>query len=297
MEDQAARLRQIIEYKHLTDEELKTSLKNKRSNSLRVIAVTSGKGGVGKTNFTVNLAIAFTKMGKHVLIIDADLGLANVEVIMGVSSPYTMMNLLNDDIDLSEVILNGPAGIKYISGGSGFEQLADLSIQDRNMLINKLYECEKFADIILVDTGAGVGRNVLDFLLAADEIILLTTPEPTALTDAYAVIKACRARNEFLNMKLVVNRVYDEDEGLDVSTKLINTARKFLGISMSYLGLIYDDRNMVRAIKKQVPILLAYPDTIASKCIYVIANSVLQGRDVKIKRSWRDFLQRLIFTR
>lgn len=300
MEDQAAKLRQMIENRNLSHEKEAVKLqtdKKKSSESLRIIAVTSGKGGVGKTNFTVNLAIALSRAGKSVLIIDADLGLANVEVILGRSSKYTMMNLLNDNISLETIILEGPEGIKYISGGSGFEQLADLSMHERVLLIKKLYECEAFADIILVDTGAGVGRNVLDFLEAADEIILLTTPEPTALTDAYAVVKACRVSCENLNIKLVVNRIYDENEGIEVSSKLIATTRKFLGVSMESLGVIYDDRNMVNAIKRQNPLLLSYPDTIAAKCITVIAQSILQGCNLKVKRGWRDFLQRLIFSR
>lgn len=300
MEDQAAKLRQMIEYRNLAVEHKLTDhqmQEKKISRNLRIIAITSGKGGVGKTNFTVNLAIALSQAGANVLIIDADLGLANVEVLLGCSSAYTMMNLLNDNVSLADVILQGPEGIRYISGGSGFEQLADLSINDRTLLINKLYECEEFADIILVDTGAGVGRNVLDFLIAADEIILLTTPEPTALTDAYAVVKACRNYSETLHIKLVVNRIYDEDEGREVSAKLIATTKQFLGISIATLGVVYDDHNMVNAIKKQVPLLLSYPNTIAAKCIRTIAKSILQGRSTKIKRNWRDFLHRLIFSR
>lgn len=293
MKDQADKLRQMIEEKSLPQQKPAD-----RPEGIRIIAVTSGKGGVGKTNFTVNLAIALARAGKKVLIIDADLGLANVEVILGKSSHYTMMNLLHEDIFVDEVILEGPEGIQYISGGSGFEQLADLSSEDRNMLIQKLIECEKYADIILIDTGAGVGRNVLDFLLAADEILLLTTPEPTALTDAYAVIKACKnQKNDDLHIKFVINRIYDEDEGRQISAKLTATTKKFLDISPEYLGIIYDDRNMTNAIKKQVPLLLSYPDTIAARCIKAIAETLLKGYSVQIKKGWRGFLHRLISLR
>ncbi|WP_196599521.1 MinD/ParA family protein [Pectinatus frisingensis] len=299
MKDQAAKLRQLVGGKNFVGDLQETGSVNvdKKDNLPYIIAITSGKGGVGKTNFTVNLAIALSRMGKRVLIIDADLGLANVEVILGCSSRYTMMDLLNSDISLAQIILEGPAGIKYISGGSGIEQMSDLSVTTRELLIQKLYACETVADIILVDTGAGVGRNVLDFLLSSDEIILLTTPEPTALTDAYAVIKACRAKTDFLNIKFVINKIYDESEGIDVGMKLIETTRRFLQVNVSYLGMIYDDRNMTNAIKKQVPLLLSYPDTIAAKCINSIAKAVLQGDSMRVKRGWRGFLQRLIFSR
>ncbi|WP_196594666.1 MinD/ParA family protein [Pectinatus sottacetonis] len=294
MIDQASKLRKMIEHKKIYGS---SHIHDKSSYSPRIIAVTSGKGGVGKTNFTVNLAIALSRLGKKVLIIDADLGLANVEVIMGCLSPYTMMDLLNGNISLEEIILKGPAGIQYISGGSGLEQLSDLSIEDRSLLIHRLYACEEVADIILVDTGAGVGRNVLDFLIAANEIILLTTPEPTALTDAYAVIKAYMARSTVPNIKLVINKIYDKDEGDEVSLKLRMTAEKFLKVTIKNLGMVYDDHNMVNAIKKQIPLLLSYPDTIASKCISQIANSILHGGNIKIKRNWHDFLHRLIFSK
>lgn len=299
MNDQAAKLRELIEHKKILNKEFIDTplIRNSNRFGAHTIAVTSGKGGVGKTNFTVNLAIALAKLGKKVLVIDADLGLANVEVILGCSSKYTMMNLLSDDISLSEIILDGPEGIKYISGGSGFEQLSDLSPAQREYLLNKLYGCENIADIILIDTGAGIGRNVLDFLIASDEIFLLTTPEPTSLTDAYAVIKAYKAHAAATSVKLIVNKVYDENEGYEVSSKLIATAKKFLDINLIRLGLIYDDRNMVNAIKKQIPLLLSYPDTAAARCITKIAESILNGGSVKVKRGWRYFLQRLIFSR
>ena len=301
MNDQAANLRKLIENKQVYEQatiipaiqQLKP-----QSSPARIIAVTSGKGGVGKTNLTVNLAIALSLAGKRVLIIDADLGMANVDVVMGAMSKYNLMHLLQDDVSLVDIVMQGPCGVKFVSGGSGLEQMANLSVQDRSKLMAKLYECEQMADIILVDTGAGLSHNVLDFIVAADEVILLTTPEPTAMTDAYAVLKAYSMYASNKDIKLVVNRIYDEAEARDVVLKLVRTADRFLKLPLKVLGNIYEDRNMMNAVKKQRPLLSAYPDTVSAKCIRAIAESLLHGNNVKVHRGWKAFLQRfLVFSR
>ncbi len=301
MNDQAANLRKLIENKQVYEQasiipaiqQLKP-----QASPARIIAVTSGKGGVGKTNLTVNLAIALSLAGKRVLIIDADLGMANVDVVMGAMSKYNLMHLLQDDVSLVDIVMQGPCGVKFVSGGSGLEQMANLSVQDRSKLMAKLYECEQMADIILVDTGAGLSHNVLDFIVAADEVILLTTPEPTAMTDAYAVLKAYSMYASNKDIKLVVNRIYDEAEARDVVLKLVRTADRFLKLPLKVLGNIYEDRNMMNAVKKQRPLLSAYPDTVSAKCIRAIAESLLHGNNVKVHRGWKAFLQRfLVFSR
>ena len=301
MNDQAANLRKLIENKQVYEQasiipaiqQLKP-----QASTARIIAVTSGKGGVGKTNLTVNLAIALSMAGKRVLIIDADLGMANVDVVMGAMSKYNLMHLLQEDLSLLDIVMQGPCGVKFVSGGSGLEQMANLSVQDRSKLMAKLYECEQMADIILVDTGAGLSHNVLDFIVAADEVILLTTPEPTAMTDAYAVLKAYSMYASTKDIKLVVNRIYDEAEARDVVLKLVRTADRFLKLPLKVLGNIYEDRNMMNAVKKQRPLLSAYPDTVSAKCIRAIAESLLHGNNVKVHRGWKAFLQRfLVFSR
>ena len=301
MNDQAANLRKLIENKQVYEQasiipaiqQLKP-----QASPARIIAVTSGKGGVGKTNLTVNLAIALSLAGKRVLIIDADLGMANVDVVMGAMSKYNLMHLLQDDVSLVDIVMQGPCGVKFVSGGSGLEQMANLSVQDRSKLMAKLYECEQMADIILVDTGAGLSHNVLDFIVAADEVILLTTPEPTAMTDAYAVLKDYSMYASNKDIKLVVNRIYDEAEARDVVLKLVRTADRFLKLPLKVLGNIYEDRNMMNAVKKQRPLLSAYPDTVSAKCIRAIAESLLHGNSVKVHRGWKVFLQRfLVFSR
>lgn len=298
--DQAARLRKLIEDKQkFVFPEETAGLPERNAESLaRIIAVTSGKGGVGKTNLTVNLAIALAMAGQRVLIIDADLGMANVDVVLGVMSKYNLLHLLEDNIEVKDVLMEGPCGIRFISGGSGMEQLANMSMQDRNHLMEKLYACEQFADIILVDTGAGLSHNVLDFIVAADEVILLTTPEPTAMTDAYAVMKAYNMYASSKNIKLVVNRVYERGEEEEVVQKLVRTADRFLQLPLKFLGHIYEDRNIMNAVKKQRPLLVAYPNTISAKCIRAIASSLLNGGNADVKRGWKSFLQKfVIFSR
>ena len=191
MGDQAARLRQLVDKSEYEVQAPQVS-QNRTLSALgpRVIAVTSGKGGVGKTNITVNLAIALKQAGQRVLVIDADLGMANVDVVLGSMSKKHLLNLLEKDTELRDVLIDGPYGVRYISGGSGIEKAADFTYEERQRLMQKLTACGQMADIILIDTGAGLGKNVMDFILAADEVLLVTTPEPTALTDAYAVLKA-----------------------------------------------------------------------------------------------------------
>ena len=264
----------------------------------RVIAVTSGKGGVGKTNLTVNLAIALGMAGSRVLVVDADLGMANVDVVLGSRSKTHLLNLLEDGTELSDVLQEGPYGVRYISGGSGIEKAAAFTYEERQRLMGKLSACAELADIILVDTGAGLGKNVMDFILAADEVVLVTTPEPTALTDAYAVMKAYSMYAAKPNMRLVVNRVYDEAEGLEVAEKLRKTAERFLHMEIQSLGAIYEDRTMIQAVRQQKPILEAHPDALAAKCIKAIARSMLYGEKVFIKKGWKSFLQYFLdFTR
>lgn len=309
MQDQAASLRKLVENKKdsaAADSGTGAAREAPESSAARpvpkegarIIAVTSGKGGVGKSNLTVNLALAFLAEGKKTLVIDADLGMANVDVLLGTSSKYNLLNLLDEDVVLDDVILKGPYGLRYISGGSGMEQAGEFTPAERDLLEEKLTGCGELADVILIDTGAGIGRNVLDFILAADEVILVTTPEPTAMTDAYAVMKAYSMYAAKPNMRLVVNRVYDEAEGFEVAEKLRKTAERFLHMEIQFLGAIYEDRTMIRAVRQQKPILEAYPDALAAKCIKAIARAMLYGEKVFIKKGWKSFLQYFLdFTR
>lgn len=293
MQDQATRLRQLVgdktEYKTLVTEDNSASLRT----GAKVLAVTSGKGGVGKTNITVNLAIALKRAGKRVLVIDADLGMANVDVVLGSRSHKHLLNLLEDGVELNNVLINGPYGVKYISGGSGIEKAIDFSMEQRQLLMQKLAACGSQADIILLDTGAGLGKNVMDFVLAADEVLLITTPEPTALTDAYAMMKAYSMYAKEKNLRLIINRVYDEQESKDVAAKLKQTAERFLQMPIDCLGYVYEDSAVMRSVRQQTPFLVANANCTAAKCIEALAVSLLYGREMTVKRGWKGFLQEI----
>ena len=299
MGDQAQRLRQLVgdktEYPADYSVRGATGKPNARTalTDARVLAITSGKGGVGKTNLTVNLAIALGMAGQRVLVIDADLGMANVDVVLGSMSRKHLLNLLEDGTELQDVIMQGPYGVNYISGGSGIEKAAEFTLEERQRLMQKLAGCAFVADIILVDTGAGHGKNVMDFILAADEVLLVTTPEPTALTDAYAVMKAYSMYASYQNIRLVVNRVYDEAESREVVAKLQQTSERFLNMPIDCLGYIFEDTAVMRSVRKQTPFLVAHPGSTAARCVQAMTNSVLYGSKMKVTQGWRGFLRQI----
>lgn len=299
MGDQAQRLRQLVgdktEYPADYSARGAAVMPNARTGltDARVLAITSGKGGVGKTNLTVNLAIALGMAGQRVLVIDADLGMANVDVVLGSMSRKHLLNLLEDGTELQDVIMQGPYGVKYISGGSGIEKAAEFTLEERQRLMQKLAGCAAVADIILVDTGAGLGKNVMDFILAADEVLLVTTPEPTALTDAYAVMKAYSMYASYQNIRLVVNRVYDEAESREVVAKLQQTSERFLNMPIDCLGYIFEDTAVMRSVRKQTPFLVAHPGSTAARCVQAMTNSVLYGSKMKVTQGWRGFLRQI----
>nr|WP_092068295.1 MinD/ParA family protein [Dendrosporobacter quercicolus]NSL47042.1 MinD/ParA family protein [Dendrosporobacter quercicolus DSM 1736]SDL73769.1 flagellar biosynthesis protein FlhG [Dendrosporobacter quercicolus] len=290
MHDQAEKLRQLVQ----TSQGAVGKSSDNGKNNTRVITITSGKGGVGKTNFTVNLAVALARLGQKILVIDADLGAANVDVVLGCTSSYSLLHIIDDQLPIADVIADGPEGIRYLSGGSGIQRLANLDEIQLARLINKIALFDSWADIILIDTGAGVSRNVINFVLAADEVILITTPEPTALTDAYAMLKTYSSYQGTASLKLVVNRVTEIAEGEMVKARLMNAAARFLALSVDSLGVIYEDSNLVRAVKKQQPVLLAYPGTIASRCIKTIAGQLINHRTPAAPQGIKGFFHKVL---
>lgn len=292
MRDQAEKLRQMVQ--GIPSQPKSAIIKHHPENKTRVIAVTSGKGGVGKTNFTVNLALALSSLGQKVLVIDADLGMANVDVILGVSPQYSVLNLLQEGIGLQDIMADGPQGIKFMSGGSGISHLANLSQIQLQHIISQITLCDSWADVILLDTGAGISRNVLNFVMSADEVIIITTPEPTAITDAYAMMKAYSSHYGSAPLKLVVNRVVEIDEGQLVVDKLLKVSQRFLGVPITNLGFIYEDRNLIKAVKSQMPVLLQYPNTISTRCIEHIAQRMLYGENIPRSNGIRGFFNRFL---
>ena len=232
----------------------------------RIITISSGKGGVGKTNVSTNLAISMAKLGKQVVVMDADLGLANVNVMLGIIPKYNLYNVLKGQKTISEILTDTPEGIKIIAGASGFSQLADM---DHEQKVNFVRDIEKldFADIVFIDTGAGISDNVLSFVVGADEVLVVTTPEPTAITDAYGIIKSIAAKKMDAQIKLIVNRVRSAIEAKKVAERVINIANQFLGVNVEDLGYIYEDPAVPRSVIKQRPFYVIEPKSRASQCI------------------------------
>lgn len=247
----------------------------------RVIAVTSGKGGVGKTTFTINLAIALAAQGSRVFIIDADLGTANVDILLGITAKYNITHLLSGDKSLIDIAVPGPGNITVIPGGSGLQSLTNLKDTQFTQLLNSLNQLDGLADIILLDTGAGISKDVSNFLLAADEIIIVTNPEPHAITDAYAITKVMHTLECHGKHMLVVNRAENEEEANIVFSKLSTVVRQFLKTEIEYIGYVQDDRLISRSLKQQHPFILAEPQSIPAKNINAVAAKLLRIQDVK----------------
>jgi flagellar biosynthesis protein FlhG len=249
------------------------------NSACRVIAVTSGKGGVGKTNVSVNLALAFAARGKKVLLYDADLGLANVDVMLGVIPRFTLLNVLNGQKTLKEIIVEGPGGIRLVASGSGgVQELADLNEIQRNKFLEALLELQHESEIILIDTGAGLHRNVLAFALAAEEVIVVTTPEPTALMDAYGMIKILYREKKNPTVNVVVNMAANQLEADEAGKKLVVLSKRFLNLNVEYIGFVPRDAGMIRAVKEQKPVMLSSPLSPAGVHLSRLAEILLSGK-------------------
>ncbi len=266
--------------------------------NFRVITVTSGKGGVGKSNIVVNLGLALARLGQKVLLIDADLGLANLDILLGLSPRFTIHDLLSLRRSLPEVMVDGPEGIKILPASSGIPELADLDKHQKMFLLNELDEYSEKVDVVLIDTGAGISRNVLFFNIAALERIVVANNEPTSITDAYALIKVLASKHGENHYKLLVNGLSKPQEGEMVYRTLLRVTERFLGkgISLEYLGFIPYDEAIPRAVLKQQPVLSLYPRAKVSQCFSSLAKKLWDSsapRDMgsNIKFFWRRLLQ------
>jgi flagellar biosynthesis protein FlhG len=263
----------------------------------RVIAVTSGKGGVGTTNVVANLAYALTMLGKKVLILDANVSLANIDILMGLMPKYNLNHVLKGEKKVSDVIVTGPGGMKIIPASLGVQELTNLTTEQRLLLLSELAPLSKEADILLIDTGAGISANVIYFNLAAQESLVITTPEPTSVTDSYALMKILSvgyAKNQF---KLLINSVKDANEAKEVYQSLSSITEKFLSLSLDYWGYILYDRNISRAVKYQKIALDLYPDSRASQCFFSVAKKVSSSQPVFHSRGGISFFWDSIFNR
>jgi flagellar biosynthesis protein FlhG len=283
--DQAEKLREIMRSR--------ASETTTAPGNSRIIAVSSGKGGVGKTNISINLALAYAKLGKKVIVLDADLGLANVNVVLGVIPRYNLYHLIRQQKTMRDILLDTDYGIQIVAGASGFSKIANLSEEERKGFIHELQELSQ-ADVIIIDTSAGVSNNVLSFVAAADDAIIVTTPEPTAITDAYGIVKiiATEVDNLDLGLKLVVNRVKTVTEARKVAERVINIAGQFLNLKLDYLGFVYEDPLVQTAVIKQRPFLVLDPKSKASICIDHIVRR-LENMDFKEGGGISKFLRKL----
>lgn len=245
-----------------------------RSNLVKIYAVVSGKGGVGKTNVSVNLSIAMAKKGKKVLLMDADIGMTNADIIMGLHYEYDLFDYLEGRVEIKDIIYEGPLGIKVISGGAGLLEMNELDILVQRNLIDELISLGGF-DVMVIDNGAGISKETLSFMTFAHEVILVTTPEPTAITDAYRVLKTISFYGLKTSVKLIVNKVSSQEAGKEAFEKLENTCREFLSIGLENCGYIFDDSRVEKAIMKQEPVLISYPNALSSGNISTIAGIIL----------------------
>ncbi len=247
----------------------------KKDHNTRIIAITSGKGGVGKTNFAVNMAIAYAQLGKKVILIDGDLGMANVNVLLNIVPQYNMMHVINKKKTMKEIVMDTEFGIKFIAGANGFSKIANLSVDELDYFANQFASLGN-ADIIIIDTGAGIANNVLQFVAAADEVFVVTTPEPTAITDAYGIIKIITTEivDHNVDIKLIVNRVHSADEGKRISERIITIVGQFLGYKVEYLGFVYEDPVVQASVIRQKPFIVVNPTSKPAVCLKHIVGKI-----------------------
>ncbi len=271
------------------------TIENQSTSATRVFAVTSGKGGVGKTAVVANTAVLLAKLGKRVLILDADLGLANIDVVFGLAPPYNLNHFFTGEQELDSILVEGPEGIKILPAGSGVQRFTKLDAHEKLRLLEALDSMHNDFDIVLIDTEAGISENVTYFNTAAHEILVVTTPDPTAITDAYALMKLLSTQYHEKHFNLIVNFINNEEEALDVYRKITMVANRYLDISIDFIGSVPRDKMMVDAIRKQQVLVDLYPDSKTSSAFEVIARTVMQEpQSLEPKGSIQFFWKRLL---
>ncbi len=284
----------MIDQAKLLREKVLQKKSKKEQKQTRVIAITSGKGGVGKSNFALNFALSLVQQNKKVLIFDVDLGFANVDILLGRTNKESIATMIEKNLSIWDIIEEGPNGLLFISGGTGFNDLFQLDESKLNKFFSELSTIQGFVDYIILDTGAGLSYENLRFILAADDVILVTTPEPTSITDAYSIVKMVHSKNPNVHMKLIVNQCTSEQEGKKTAENFNKVTQQFLNKQIGILGLIPSDVNIPNAVKKQIPFLLAYPTCHASQAIQIVTSEYLQ-LPVPYKLGIKGFLLKMLF--
>lgn len=238
---------------------------------VKVLTVTGGKGGVGKTNVATNLAIALAQLGRRVMLLDADLGLANVDVLLGLQPRCTLADVLRGERSLADVIITGPAGIRVVPGASGIAELADLGAAGQAGLINSFSELTEDLDLLVIDTAAGISSSVLRFCAAASDVLVVVCDEPSSITDAYALIKVLSSRHGVTRFRIVTNMTHQGGDGRQLFEKLLRVTERFLQVTLDHAGsLPYDDR-VWRAVQLQAPFVTAFPGSLAATALKRLA--------------------------
>ncbi len=269
----------------------------------RVITVTSGKGGVGKSNTSINLAIQFRKMGHRVIILDADFGLANIEIMFGAVPKHNLCDLIYQGKNIKDIITWGPMEVGFISGGSGIAGMSNLSKDSLNYIIQNLVELDSLADIIIVDTGAGISDSVLEFLVAGGEVLLVTTPEPTSITDSYSLLKALsrhpRYNSQTTTVRMIANRVFKPEDGQNLFNKLNAVVERYLKIPITFLGSVPQDDKLIRAVMQQTPVSLHSPYAKSSMAYEELAGRLMNREEAKKqpKRGMAAFFSNIVSAR
>lgn len=289
MADQAEKLRNIIK-----------AQSQPRPQAARVIAVTSGKGGVGKSNTAINLAIQFRKLDKRVIILDADFGLANIEIMFGTVPKGNLSDLIYRGKNILDIITWGPMDVGFISGGSGIAGMGNLSREYLNYIVQNLVELDNMADVIIIDTGAGISNAVLEFLVASNEVILVTTPDPTSITDSYSLIKAIkrdrRYSQEYTSIHMLANKVRNEEEGDRLYAKVSTVASRFLQLQIEYLGYVPQDEQLAQAVVQQTPVSIQNPSAKSAVAYRNIVMKLMHREEEipKVKHGMMAFFSHII---
>ncbi|WP_102028235.1 MinD/ParA family protein [Salirhabdus sp. Marseille-P4669] len=280
MNDQAQRLRDLLNQK-------------KNVKEARTIAVLSGKGGVGKSNFALNFGIGLAKHQKKVILFDLDFGMGNIDVLMGLAPKKTIVNMFNESLSLSEIIETGPYSLSYVAAGSGLSDLFEMNDLHFEYFVNQLREVAYQYDYIIFDLGAGLQRQHVHFALAAHECVVVTTTEPTSITDAYSVLKHLYSERENISLQLLVNRAVSEKEGKQTLQRLTKVVKQFLSKDINSLGFVYDDRSVIDAVKEQTPFLLKNEKSLASRSLTAIIDSYLEPTSTEMNRPSHSFVTKL----
>lgn len=266
MNDQASTLRQKFS-------NTSASSNSNRRRTVRSMSFTSGKGGVGKTNIVINLALQLAKMGRKVFLIDADLGLANIDIMLNIAPEYTIEDVLTGSRNINDIIIEGPLGVHILPASSGISEMQTLTAEQQMSMLSELSRLKSRYDYILIDTGAGISANVLRFNAAADEVCVITNPEPTAITDAYALMKVMSSRYQVNTFNLIVNES-SLQEARSVYTRLTRVMNRFLTVNLELIGFIPHDMNFVKAVKQQKPLSLLSPNAPSTKAFFNLARHI-----------------------